>query len=145
MIEEIQVQKDPCQGCCMAPVLLNLYTCLSERWLEKVRGNEGVRMTIQYKLDRKLFIQYTKNASEKRVTECQFADDGAILAYTRPGAEKAVLVYQQTTPDLGLTVSIPKSKHMVETSGGGEPGPHCAGGRGGGSSGGVSIPEILGR
>ena len=100
MIEEIQVRNDPCKGCCMAPVLLNLYTCLSERWLEKVRGNKGVGMTIQYKLDRKLFIQYTKNASEKRVTECQFADDGAILASTRPGAEKAALVYQQTTRDL---------------------------------------------
>ena len=59
-------------------------TCLAvERWLEKVRGEEGVGTTIQYKLDRKLFRQYTKNASEMRVTECQFADNGAILASTR--------------------------------------------------------------
>ena len=114
MLEEIQVRNGLRQGCCMAPVLFNLYTCLAvERWLEKVRGDEGVGMTIQYKLDRKLFRRYTKNASEKRVTECQFADDGAILASTRPGAEKAALVYQQTTRDFGLTVSIPKTKHMV--------------------------------
>ena len=114
MLEEIQVRNGLHQGCCMAPVLFNLYTCLAvERWLEKVRGDEGVDMTIQYKLDRKLFRRYTKNASEKRVTECQFADDGAILASTRPGAEKAALVYQQTTRDFGLTVSIPKTKHMV--------------------------------
>ena len=114
MLEEIQVRNGLRQGCCMAPVLFNLYTCLAvERWLEKVRGDEGVGMTIQYKLDRKLFRRYTKNASEQRVTECQFADDGAILASTRPGAEKAALVYQQTTRDFGLTVSIPKTKHMV--------------------------------
>ena len=114
MLEEIQVRNGLHQGCCMAPVLFNLYTCLAvERWLEKVRGDEGVGMTIQYKLDRKLFRRYTKNASEQRVTECQFADDGAILASMRPGAEKAALVYQQTTRDFGLTVSIPKTKHMV--------------------------------
>ena len=39
----------------MAPVLFNLYTCLAvERWLERVKDVEGVGMTIQYKLDRKL-------------------------------------------------------------------------------------------
>ncbi len=54
-------------------------------------------MTIQYKLDRKLFRRYTRNASEERVAECQFADNGAILETSRPGAEKAALVYQQTT------------------------------------------------
>ena len=39
--------------------------------------------------------------------------DGALLASTRPGAERAALVYQQTSSDFGLTVSIPKTKHMV--------------------------------
>ena len=69
----------------MAPVLFNLYMHLPgcREMAEKVRGDEGVGMTIQYKLDRKLFRQYTKNASEMRVTECQFADNGAILASTR--------------------------------------------------------------
>ena len=90
MIEEIKVQNGLRQGCCMAPVLFNLYTCLAiERRLEKVRGDKGVGMTIHYN------------------------DDGAILASTRPGAEKAALVYQQTTRDFG----------------GGGPGPNCTGGR----------------
>ena len=113
-LEEIRVQNGFRQGCCMAPVLFNLYTCLAvERWLERVKDVEGVGMTIQYKLDRKLFRRYTRNASERRVTECQFADDGALLSSTRPAAEKAVLMYQQTSRNFGLTVSLPKTKHMV--------------------------------
>ena len=47
------------------------------------------------------------------MTECQFADDGAIHTSRRPGAEKAALVYQQPTHDFGLMVSYPKTKHMV--------------------------------
>ena len=98
----------------MASVLFNLYTCLAvERWLERVKDVEGVGMTIQYKLDRKLFRRYTKNASVRRVTECQFADDGALLASARPAAEKAAMMYQQTSRNFGLTVSLPKTKHMV--------------------------------
>ena len=69
-------------------------------------------MTIQYKLDRKLFRKYTRNRneSEKCVAECQFADDSVILASTRPGAERAAFTNR---PVFGLTVSIPKTKHMV--------------------------------
>ena len=113
-LEEIQVQNGLRQGCCMAPVPFNLYTCLTvERWLERVKDVEGVGMTIKYKLDRKLFRRYTRNVSERRVTECQFADDGAFLASVRPAAEKIALMYQQTSRNFGLTVSLPKTKHMV--------------------------------
>ena len=45
--------------------------------------------------------------------ECLFADDGALLASTRPGAERAVREYQATCAAFGLTVSNPKTKHMV--------------------------------
>ena len=62
-------------------------------------------MTIQYKLNRKLLRRYSKNASGKRVTECQYAYNGAILVLTRPGAEKAALVYQKTNHDFSLTVT----------------------------------------
>ena len=94
-LEEIQVHNGLRQGCCMAPVLFNLYTCLAtERWLERVQDVEGAGMTIQYKLDKKLFRRYTSNASEGRVTECQFADDCALLASSKSGAENAALLYQ---------------------------------------------------
>ena len=37
-----------------------------------------------------MFRRYTRNASEKKVWECLFVDDGALLATSREGAEKAV-------------------------------------------------------
>ena len=112
--EGIKVQNGLRQGCCMAPVLFNLYTCLViERWLSKVEGNEGVGIIAHYKYNQKLLQRYIKNASVHWVTECLFADDGALLASTRSGAEHAVVSYQQVSKDFGLTVSIPKTKHMV--------------------------------
>ena len=75
-------------------------------------GGSG-RCGVRYKYDEKLFRRYTRNASERTITECQFADDGALLASTRSGAERMALAYQQTSGDFGLTVSIPKTKHMV--------------------------------
>lgn len=55
-----------------------------------------------------------RNASERRITESQFADDGALLASTRPGAEKAVLEeYQQTSRRFGSQANISKTKYMI--------------------------------
>ena len=65
-VEKIRVQNGPRQGCCMAPVLFNFYTCLIvERWLEGVEGAEGVGITVKYKTDEKLFRHYTRYAQEK--------------------------------------------------------------------------------
>ena len=129
-LEEIRVQNGLRQGCCMAPVLFNLYTCLAvERWLERVKDVVGVGMTIRYKLDRKLFRRYMRNASERRVTECQFADDVALLASARPAAEKAALMYQQTSRNFGLRVSLPKPSIWSQVEGGGGGlGSHCVDG-----------------
>jgi hypothetical protein len=113
-LEEISVQKRLRQGSCMAPVLSNLYTCLAvERWMATVEGDEGVGISVKYKYDGMLFRRYIRNTSERKVTECLFADYGALLASTRSGAERAALEYQKTSSDFGLTVSIPKTKHMV--------------------------------
>ena len=114
MLEEIEVQNGLRQGYCMAPVLFNLYTCLAvERWLVRVEDTEGVGITIKYKQNKKLFRRCTKNACERKITECQFAADAALLSSSRTGAETAAMKYQLTNRDFGLTVSIPKTKHIV--------------------------------
>ena len=39
----------------------------------------------------KLFRRYIRNASEREITSCLFAYDGALLAFTRSGAEFTAL------------------------------------------------------
>ena len=84
--------------------VLNFYTCLVvERWFARV---EGIGITVHYKYDQQLFRRYTRNAVIRWMTECLFADDGALLASTTSGAETAVCAYQQVSKKFGLTVSI---------------------------------------
>ena len=98
----------------MAPVLFNLYSCLLiERWNERVRDVDGVGAYLRYKYDKKLFRRYTKNANEAEVNECQFADDAALLATTKRGAELAATEYMRVAGDFGLSLSIPKTKVMA--------------------------------
>ena len=114
LLEDIRVENGLRQGCCMAPVLFNLYTTLViERWQDRVAGNEGVGIRLRFKMDEKLFRRYTKNASEQKISECLFADDGGLLASSRSGAEIAAIAYQETSGKFGLTVNINKTKHMV--------------------------------
>ena len=114
LLEHFGVRNSLRQGCCMAPVLFNLFTCLvTERWQARVEGAEGVGIALNFKYDQKLFRRYTRNANVKLLMECLFADDGALLASTRTGTERAVREYQATCSSFGLTVSNPKTKHMV--------------------------------
>ena len=112
--EPIDVANGLRQGCCMAPVLFNLYTYLVvEQWCAKVGQMKGVGVELKYKYDGKLFRRYVRNADESRLIECLFADDDALLATTRSGAERAVQTYQQVSRSFGLSVSIPKTKYMA--------------------------------
>ena len=102
------------QGCCMAPVLFNLYACLFvEHWTERVADTAGVGVNVKYKYDLKLFRRYTCNADEARFTDLQFADDAALLATTRAGAEGALYMYIDIAADFGLSVNVSKTKLMV--------------------------------
>ena len=64
---------------------------------------------MKYKFDGKLFRRYTKNAQDWKLLECLFADDGALLASTREGAERATVEFQAVCQSFGLTVSIAKT------------------------------------
>ena len=111
LLEEIDVTNGLRQGCCMAPVLFNLYACLVvERWTARVAELKGVGIYLRYKNDGKLFRRYTRNAHESWLTECQLADGAALLATTRTGAERAMKEYvPQVAEDFRLTVNIPKT------------------------------------
>ena len=111
--EHISVVNGLRQGCTMAPTLFNLYGCIvAERWKERL-DVEGVGICICHKTDGKLFRRYTKSGLRELLTECQFADDVALLASTRMGAEKTTLTYMEVADDFGLTVSVPKTKLSV--------------------------------
>ena len=102
------------QGCSMAPVLFNLYSCVMiERWLERVSGSEGCSLYLRCKLDQKLFRRYTRNVEEKIISDCQFADDAALLATTKSGAERVTEEYMKVAHDFGLTLSVQKIKSMA--------------------------------
>ena len=112
--EQITVVNGLRQGCTMAPTLFNLYGCIvAERWKERLEGSEGVGICLCHKVDGKLFRRYTKSGLREILTECQFADDVALLAASRIGAEKTITTYMETADDFGLTVSIPKTKLTV--------------------------------
>ena len=56
MTDSIEVQNGLRQGCCMAPVLFNLFVCaMMERWAERANGNVEVGVRLHYKYDEKLF------------------------------------------------------------------------------------------
>ena len=114
LLEEFAVKNGLRQGCCMAQLLFNLFTCLVvERWRHRLEGVEGIGIPFNYKYDGRLFRRYIRNASVRVLTECLFADDGVLLASTRSSAEKAMIEYQEVCSLFGLTVSSSKTKQMV--------------------------------
>ena len=114
LLEGIGVNIGLRQGCTIAPTLFNLYSCaVTERWLSRVQHVEGVGTTMLYKLVQQLFRRSTSGAEEYDIGECQFADDVALLATSRAGAEEAIGAYHSTATAFGLTVSFSKIKFLV--------------------------------
>ena len=113
-LEEIEVNNGLRQGCCMAPSLFNLYSSLLvDLWTSRMKHVEGAGVYIRHKDDGKLFRRYTRNSEITQLNECQFADDAALLATTREGAERALKEYMQVAREFGLTVNLRKTKVMV--------------------------------
>ena len=93
-----------CMSICLfvCVCVCNLYSCaVTERWLSRIRHVEGVGTTMLYKLDQQLFRRSTSRAEEFVIGECQFADDVALLATSRAGAEEAIGAYHSTATAFG--------------------------------------------
>ena len=74
LLDPLEVDNCLRQGCCMAPVLFNLYLCLViECWQTRVRDIPGVGVNLKYKFDGKLFGRDTRNALDRKPLECLFA------------------------------------------------------------------------
>ena len=88
-----------------------------ESWssVDRLLDSTGIEITLKYKYEKKLFrrYMYIRNSFSAQLTELQFADDVALLSTTRKNAEDAIDKYIEVAAELGLTVSIPKTKLMV--------------------------------
>ena len=62
---------------------------------------------------RNSFTNIQKKANTGLLSDCLFANDGALLASSRSGIELSIREYQNTCSDFGLSVSTAKTKHMV--------------------------------
>ena len=54
------------------------------------------------------FWRYTHNSVEMLLTDCQYADDAALLSTTRSGAMRAVTEYLKTSQGFGSSLGILK-------------------------------------
>ena len=115
LLEEFEINNGLRQGRSMPQHCSTCtYMCVvGERWLSRVAEMEDVGSYLRYKFDQQLFRRYTRNASEDTIKECQFADDVAMLATNRVGAETTIRAYFCVAKSLGLTVNIIKTKFMV--------------------------------
>ncbi len=112
--ENISVQNGLRQGCTMAPVLFNLYMCaVIECWLDRLDGADGVGVDILVRYDGELLRKSRQRTSTRRLTECQFADDAALIATSRNGMERVIAAFVEVASDFGLTVSFTKTKFMA--------------------------------
>ena len=61
---------------------------MMECWHDREERVPGIGVNLKYKYDKTLFRRFTRNALERKLTECLLADDGMILASTRSGTER---------------------------------------------------------
>ena len=61
LLEQFEESNGLRQGCCVAPVLINLYSCVVvERWQAKMEEAEGAGIRLCFKYDQRLFRRYTR-------------------------------------------------------------------------------------
>ena len=112
--EQFEVSNGLRQGCCMAPVLFNLFSCLViERWRARLEEVEGVGVDLNFKYDKNLFRRYTRNTQVRLFTECLLQMMVYCWLLAGMAWRRAVQEYRNVGSQFGLTVSVQKTKHML--------------------------------
>ena len=98
----------------MALVLFNIFMWAAiECWRQIVKSIDGVCIDVFVKPDGKLLRRRNCRNQSLHVTECQFADDSALVATSRPAAVLSLDVLVKVCSSFGLAVSATKTKFMV--------------------------------
>ena len=102
------------QGCSLSPLLFNIYMwAVFSCWLQRLEGVNGIGLNLRYKLDGRLHFRRSRRDLLLWLTDCQFADDSALVASTRGAAQLALDTFSAVASSFGLTVSTSKTKFMV--------------------------------
>ena len=97
----------------MAPVLFNLYmSAVIKKSHAAVADDAGIGISVARHRTDRLFNARSVACASMPILECQFADDAALLASTREGAERAIIAFQDVAAGFGLKVNTSKTKFM---------------------------------
>ncbi len=112
--DPISVNNGLRQGCTMAPVLFNIYMwAVVSCWQQRLKDHPGAGVEFRFQCTSDLYRKSRRSDPLVKLTECQFADDSALLAVTRYGAELALRLFAEVASQFGLTVSATKTKFLV--------------------------------
>lgn len=105
------------QGCCLAPVLFNLYFT---QVLTHAVKDLDIGIYIKYRTDGSLFDLRRLNARtktiEKLILDALFADDCALMAHTEDHLQTILNCFADASKLFGLTISLGKTEVLVQAA-----------------------------
>ena len=113
-IQPIAVKSGLRQGCCMAPVLFNIFMwAVFQRWSRVVEHVPGIGVPLAFNPGGSLYFKRKRTDDQTTINDCQFADDSALFATTRTAAALALDMFIDVSSAFGLTVNLDKTKFMA--------------------------------